>query len=144
MMSLFGKIVFVGGKGGLMSTNGGFSDSADSRDIWQPAADLIEIDGGFLVQMDLPGVDAASVEAVVDGQRLLIRGVRRAICPNRSKRYIHMEVSRGEFGKIISLPEPVSEENCSAALRDGVLEIFLPYGQRPVFSVITLHIKTYV
>lgn len=142
-MSLFGKIVFVGGKGGLMSTNGGFSGSADGGDIWEPAADLLEVEGGFLVQMDLPGVDAGSVEAVVDGQRLLIRGVRRAICPTRSKRYIHMEVSRGEFGKIIVLPEPVAEENCSAALRDGVLEIFLPHGQRAAFSVITLHIKRY-
>ena len=141
-MSMFGKICFVGGRGGILTVGGGFSGSADSQDVWQPAADLLEVDGGFLVQMDLPGVDAASVEAVIDGQRLLIRGVRRAICPTRSKRYIHMEVSRGEFGKIISLPEPISEENCSAVLRDGVLEIYLPFGPRSMFAVTTLRIRT--
>ncbi len=96
-MSQFGKIFFVGGRGGLHSL-GAFSGNADNQDVWQPAADLLEIEGGFLVQVDLPGVDAASVEAVIDGQQLHIRGIRKAICPGRSKRYIHMEVTRGEFG----------------------------------------------
>lgn len=141
-MSHFGKIYFVGGRGGLHSVGGSFSGAVDNRDVWEPAADLLEIEGGFLVQMDLPGVDAASVEAVIDGQQLLIRGVRRAICPNQSKRYIHMEVSRGEFGKVINLPDPVAEDNCQAMLRDGVLEIFLPFGARHVFAVTQLRIKT--
>ena len=141
-MSQFGKVYFVGGRGGLQSVSGTFSGSDDNRDVWQPSADLLEIEGGFLVQVDLPGIDASSVEAVIDGQQLHIRGVRKAICPSRSKRYIHMEVSRGEFGKVISLPEPVSEENCQAVLRDGVLEIFLPFGQRHIFAITQLRIKT--
>lgn len=141
-MSHFGKIFFVGGRGGLHSMGGSFSGAVDNPDVWQPAADLLEIEGGFLVQVDLPGVEAASVEAIIDGQHLMIRGVRRAICPNQSKRYIHMEVSRGEFGKVIALPEPVAEDNCQAMLRDGVLEIYLPFGNRHVFAVTHLRIKT--
>lgn len=141
-MSHFGKIFFVGGRGALSSFDGSFSGVVDNPDIWQPAADLLEIEGGFLVQVDLPGIDANSVEVVIDGQTLFIRGVRRAICPNQSKRYIHMEVSRGEFGKAIVLPETVSEENCKAVLRAGVLEIFLPFGTRNIFSVTHLRIQT--
>lgn len=141
-MSHFGKIFFVGGRGGLHSVGGSFSGAVDNQDVWQPASDLLEIEGGFLVQVDLPGVDAASVEAVIDGQQLHIRGVRRAICPSQSKRYIHMEVSRGEFGKVIALPDPVAEDHCQAMLRDGVLEIFLPFGQRHIFTVTQLRIKT--
>lgn len=141
-MAQFGKIYFVGGGGGMLAVGGGsFSGSADNQDVWQPAADLLEVEGGFLVQVDLPGVDARSIEAVVDGQNLLIRGVRRAICPTASKRYIHMEVSRGEFGKVIYLPEPVAEANCRAALKDGVLEIFLPFGSRHALAVTTLRIR---
>ncbi len=143
-MSHFGKIFFVGERGGLHPAGGAFAGGVDNPDVWQPAADLLEIEGGFLVQVDLPGVDAASVEAVVDGQHLLIRGVRRAICPNQSKRYIHMEVSRGEFGKVIALPEPVAEENCQAVLKGGVLEIYLPFGRRAVFAVTHLRIKTFL
>lgn len=141
-MAHFGKIFFVGGRGGLHSVGGSFSGAVDNRDVWQPAADLLEIEGGFLVQVDLPGVDAASVEAIIDGQQLVIRGVRRAICPNQSKRYIHMEVSRGEFGKIINLPEPVAIDNCRAALREGVLEIYLPFGQQHIFAITQIRIKT--
>lgn len=143
-MPHFGKIFFVGGKGGLHSVGGGFSGSADNPDIWQPAADLLEVEGGFLVQVDLPGVEASSVEAVIDGQQLHIRGIRRAVYPSRSKRYIHMEISRGEFGKVINLPEAVSEDNCHAMLRDGVLEIYLPFGHRHILSVTQLRIKTFL
>lgn len=141
-MSQFGKIFFVGSGGGVLTTGGGgaFSCAADGSDVWQPAADLLEVEGGFLVQMDLPGVDADSVEAVVEGKNLLVRGVRRAICPTASKRYIHMEISRGEFGKIIRLPEPVAETNCRAMLKNGVLEIFLPFGGRHALAVTTLRI----
>ncbi|MDR1744493.1 MAG: Hsp20/alpha crystallin family protein [Planctomycetota bacterium] len=142
-MANFGRIFFVGSRGGLHSMGGHFSESAGNPDIWEPAADLLEVEGGFLVQVDLPGVDARSVEAVIDGQTLLIRGVRRALCPSRSKRYIHMEVSRGEFGKAITLPETVAEESCQATLRDGVLEIFLPFGSRPIFAITQLRIKTF-
>lgn len=140
-MATYGKIFFIGGNGAIMGVGGNFSGAADGQDFWNPSADLIEIEGGYLVQVDLPGVDASSVEAIVDGQVLIIRGVRRAICPSRSKRYIHMEVSRGEFGKTITLPEPVSEENTTAVLRDGVLEIFLPYGKRSLLAVTSLRIK---
>lgn len=140
-MSMYHKIFFVGGRGSVLGGGHGFSGSSEGSDIWQPAADLIEVEGGFLVQMDLPGVDAAAVEAVIDGQLLIVRGVRKAICPSRSKRYIHMEVSRGEFGKVIPLPEPVAEEKANAVLRDGVLEIFLPFGKTSAFSVATLRIK---
>ncbi|MCL2000715.1 MAG: Hsp20/alpha crystallin family protein [Planctomycetes bacterium] len=141
-MSHFGKIFFVGGRSGITAAEGNFSGTVDGQDIWQPSADLLEVEGGFLVQMDLPGVDAASVEAIIDGQRLLVRGVRRAICPARSKRYIHMEVSRGEFGKAIFLPKLICEEKASAALRNGVLEIYLPFGSRSIFAVTSLHIKS--
>lgn len=140
-MSMHGKIFFIGAPGAILGMGGNFSGAYDSADAWKPAADLIEIEGGYLVQVDLPGVEASSIEAVVDGQLLIIRGVRRAICPTRSKRYIHMEVSRGEFGKIINLPEPVAEDNIQAALRDGVLEIFLPYGKRSLYAITSVRIQ---
>lgn len=143
-MSHFGKICFVGGRGALHSINGSFSGVVDNPDVWEPAADLMEVEGGFLVQVDLPGVDANSVEVLIDGQTLVIRGVRPAVCPHQTKRYIHMEVSRGEFGKAIALPEQVSDENCRAVLRHGVLEIFLPFGSRHFFSVMNLRIQTLV
>lgn len=141
-MSGYDKIFFVGGRCGILSTGGGFSGSSDGQDVWQPAADLLEVEGGFLLYVDLPGVDASSLEMVIDGSQLMIRGVRRAVCPGRCKRYIHMEVSRGEFGKTVVLPELVSGENASAVLRDGVLEIFLPFGYRSVFAITSLSIKT--
>lgn len=140
-MSSFGKFLFVGGTAKIHGVGGNFSGASDNQDIWQPAADLLEVEGGYLVQVDIPGVNASSVEAIIDGQLLIIRGVRKTLCPSRSKRYMLMEISRGEFGKVIALPEPVSAESSHAVLRDGVLEIFLSIGPRSIISVTSIRIR---
>lgn len=128
-MAVFGNFFFVGGNGATMTVAGSFSSAVNRPDVWQPPVDMFEIDGGLVVQMDLPGVENADLEVTVEGQYLIIRGVRHAACSNRPKRYIQMEISRGIFGKIIPLPAPVAEVNCTAVLKDGVLEVYLPYGK---------------
>jgi HSP20 family protein len=132
-MATFGGFFFSGARNGNPADGEIFSSIPDGPpDVWQPAADIVETEEGFLVQMDLPGVEATSVEAMIEGSRLLVRGIRRAVCPGRGKRYIHMEISRGEFGKTIVLPAPVSGEGASALLRNGVLEISLPRERRQI------------
>jgi HSP20 family protein len=138
-MAMHGKIFFVGGRGCVLAGDGGFRP--ESQDAWQPAADILELEGGFLVQVDLPGVDAASMEALIEGNSILIRGVRRIACPDLSKRYVHMEISRGSFSKLINLPAPVSADEATAVLRDGVLEIRLPRGRVSGFLMDRLRIR---
>lgn len=140
-MAVFGNFFFVGSGGGSMTVTGSFSSAVNNPDVWQPPVDLFEIDGGLCVQMDLPGVDADSLEVTVEGQYLIVRGVRQAACANRPKRYIQMEISRGVFGKIIPLPAPVAEINCTAELRNGVLEIFLPYGKAVSYAPTAVKIE---
>lgn len=118
------------------------SIAAASRDAWQPPADLLEVEGGYFVQIDIPGVDVATLEATINGLTLRIRGVRLAIPPQHCRRYIHMEVSRGEFTKIINLPEAVSEVNCRAEVKSGVLEIFLPLSKNAAYVITQLRIKS--
>lgn len=140
-MATFGGFFFSGARNGALADGEMLSSIVDGPpDAWQPAADIVEIENGFLVQMDLPGVDAASIEAMIEGRRLFVRGVRRAACPARGKRYIHMEISRGEFGKIIVLPAPVSSEGASAMLKNGVLEITLPRERRPILKHAALRV----
>lgn len=141
-MALFGSFFFVGSGGGSMTIADSFSGAANNPDVWQPPVDLFEIDGGLFVQMDLPGVEPDSLEVTVEGQYLVVRGVRRAARANRPKRYIQMEISRGAFGKIIPLPAPVAEINCTAELRAGVLEIFLPYGKAVCYAATAVRIAT--
>ena len=139
-MDMHGGIFFVGGRGCVLAGDGGFPPESESHDSWEPAADILEMEGGFLVQVDLPGVEASSVEAIMEGNSLLIRGVRRMVCPDLSKRYVRMEISRGSFSKAINLPAPVAADEAGAVLRDGVLEIRLPRGRQPGFMLARLRI----
>lgn len=141
-MAVFGNFFFVGGNGATMTVTGSFSSAVNSPDVWQPPVDLFEIDGGLFVQMDLPGVEKDTLEVTIEGQYLIIRGVRRGACSNRPKRYIQMEISRGIFGKIIPLPAPVAEISSTAVLKNGVLEIFLPYGKAVSYDTTAIRIET--
>lgn len=140
-MAVFGNFFFVGGNGATMTVAGSFSNAVNNPDVWQPPVDLFEIEGGLVVQMDLPGVDSESLEVTIEGQYLIVRGVRAAACATRPKRYIQMEIPRGVFGKIIPLPAPVAEINCTAVLNHGVLEIFLPYGKAVSYTATAIRIK---
>ncbi len=94
-MAVFGNFFFVGRGDDSMMVTGSFSSAANNPDVWQPPVDLFEIDGGLFVQMDLPGVEPDSLEVTVEGQYLIVRGVRQAACASRPKRYVQMEISRG-------------------------------------------------
>lgn len=139
-MSIFGNFFISANGGTAVTVTGSFMNAVNSPDVWQPAADLLEVENGFVVQMDLPGVEADSLELTLEGECLIVRGVRRGYCSECRKRYLQMEVNRGVFGKIVPLPASVSEANCTAALKDGVLEVFLPRGKPSYYAVMAIQV----
>jgi HSP20 family protein len=141
-MAMFDKLFFVGAQGGGLDDGERFPLAAGNGDAWQPAADILETDDGFLVQVDLPGVEASSIEVMLEGRRVFVRGVRRLADPGRGKRYVHMEISRGAFGKAITLPAPAEGEGASCSFADGVLEIRLPRSRGPAMISARLHTMT--
>lgn len=141
-MAIFGNFFFVGGNNGSMTVAGSFSNAVNSPDVWQPPTDVFEMENGWLVLMDLPGVDADTLEVTVESQLLIVRGVRQSVCGKKVNRYVQMEIPRGIFGKIITLSTPIAEANCSAVLKNGVLEIFLPYGKRVNYVPTAIRIES--
>ncbi|MDR0363141.1 MAG: Hsp20/alpha crystallin family protein [Planctomycetota bacterium] len=141
-MAFYGKFFSIGGRPGSGANAGGdtFANAVNSSDVWEPAADVLEVEGGIVVLMDLPGVDRDSLEVTVDGIYLIVRGIRRGVCPGVTRRFVRMEISRGFFGKIIPLPGGVSASRCEARLTDGVLEILVPFGKKTTYAVNTVRI----
>jgi|SRR5579862_3506109 len=77
------------------------------------------------VVVELPGVDAASVHVVVDGQTLVVSGERTR--PKADGRvYQQMEIEYGPFLRQVRLPAGVDSEGARAAFERGVLRITLP------------------
>lgn len=97
------------------------SDEFERAD-WTPAADVYEIDSGYLIAMDLPGIDREALEIDVDDNRLIVKGAR-AITESKQHR---TERPRGRFVRTFSVPGSVDQGKIGAEYKDGVLQIRLP------------------
>ena len=92
------------------------------RADWTPAADIYETETGYLIAIDLPGIDREALEIDVDENRLLVRGTR-AISESRQHR---SERPTGKFLRTFSVPSSVDQGKIGAEYKDGVLQIRLP------------------
>src|SRR5215204_3734524 len=101
--------------------DGGSEDEFERSD-WTPASDIYETDSGYLIAMDLPGIDREALEIDVDENRLTVKGTR-AIADSKQHR---AERPRGKFLRTFSVPASVDQGKIAAEYRDGVLQIRLP------------------
>ena len=103
---------------------------ADSQRATAPLmarADLHDVGEAFLVHVEVPGVAQADLEVAVQGDELLIAGIRDSV-PVESVP-VFSERPVGPFQRTIHLPEPVDPERVTAYLQSGVLSINLPKQQ---------------
>lgn len=92
-----------------------------------PRLDMIRTgEGGYAVRVDLPGIDRDSVRVTTLGGELTIAGERpRPELPEESE-VLRTERGYGSFRRTLRLPPDVREDQVSARLEDGVLEVRLP------------------
>ena len=92
------------------------------RADWTPAADIYETESGYLIAMDLPGINRQALEIDVDENRLLVKGTRPIDEPKQHR----AERPRGKFLRTFSVPASVEQGKIAAEYKDGVLHIRLP------------------
>ena len=92
------------------------------RADWTPASDIYETETGYLIAIDLPGINREALEIDIDDNRLVVKGVR-AVAESRQHR---TERPRGKFLRTYSVPGSVDQANIAAEYKDGVLQIRLP------------------
>ncbi len=73
-----------------------------------PPFDVISTERELLVELGVPGVDRDAVDAVVDGERLVVTGARSPGMALDGRVYLHAELPRGPFRREIRLPAAVS------------------------------------
>ena len=92
---------------------------------YQPAADVLELDGEYRVILDVPGVPRHDLDVELDGGRLVIRGRRRATPPEAAK-IRSTERGQGGFERIFLLPAQTRGDHVVAELDHGVLTVTVP------------------
>jgi len=91
-----------------------------------PRIDSAVRDNTIWVKADLPGIDPKDVEVTVEGNRLTLRGQRKAEHEGSYEGYFHCERQYGSFVRSFTIPDGVKAEDIHAKYHNGVLELSIP------------------
>ena len=91
---------------------------------YAPGAELEETDDGFVLELDVPGVEKKDITVDVIGRRVAVRGTR--VEKERTGVMRHSTRVTGSFAYEATLPAEVDEKATTAELTDGVLTVRLP------------------
>lgn len=95
------------------------------RFLFTPPIDIYETDEGLVLQADLPGVAADSLELQVQDNKLTLFGRVRSTIPEQA-RIVHREYEDGDFLRSFILSDEVDHEKITARMTNGVLKVVLP------------------
>ena len=93
---------------------------------WVPAVDIVEEPSRFVIRADLPGVDPAAIDLLVERHELVVKGGRQPPSVSEEGRLAHSERGFGSFERRFVLPDSVDAGKVSAHGFHGVLEVWLP------------------
>ncbi len=94
---------------------------------WQPAIDVLRTEQAVVVEIEVPGIQAADLSAEMCGSQLVVRGVKRRLRSEPDRVRFHlMERFIGTFSATVTIPEPVNTQEAQATLTRGVLKVSLP------------------
>ena len=94
--------------------------------IWNPAVDVKENEGSFVLTADIPGLTKKDVKININNRVLNLHGERKEEKENEDGKFYYRERHIGSFSRSFQLPETVNEDGIQASVRNGVLSIELP------------------
>lgn len=103
-----------------------FSTNTKSTEtMWKPSTDISELDNGYEVRTELPGVSKDDVSISVKDNLLTITGEKHQDS-DETKNYRRKENRFGSFERVFYLPPKVEPDSINAEFRDGVLTLSIP------------------
>lgn len=109
----------------------GRTAAAQGSQAWVPAVDIVEEPARFVLAVDLPGVDPAGIELLVEKNELVLRGLRASPVLDGQASLARGERRFGAFERRFVLPDSVDAEQVSAHGEHGVLSVVLPRKAQP-------------
>jgi len=117
-----------------------FSDGLFDREF-SPAMDVVENEDGFLVSVDLPGVNREDLDISVADNVLTIKGEKKDSREHKEGKFFRKESWEGSFQRTLALPQGVDTGKIDAKMRDGVLALSLPKREEAKPRQIAVSVK---
>lgn len=90
--------------------------------------DLYRDGDNYMVAVDLPGVDPASIDIDVDDRTLTIRA-ERAAKVSQEVQWLSRERAMGTFARQLTLGHGLANDQITAEYTDGVLTLTIPVAE---------------
>lgn len=100
-----------------------FLPAAETRTplVWQPQVDIYHAPAGWVIKMDLAGVQPQDVSITRRGSQLHVSGVRYDRIVEEGWSHYTMEIAYNRFERIIELPCDLEHARITVECRDGML-----------------------
>ena len=121
---------------GLLEGNGRTVQS------WIPTADVWETDGEVVYSFDLPGIPEDKISVELDDGALTVKAEREREETVEDGRYHRIERRFGSFTRTIGLPQGVTEQDITAEVEHGVLEVHVRKPELPKPRKIAIGVGT--
>lgn len=89
--------------------------------IWRPAVDVRRAPYGWLIKAEVAGVALQDVTIELQGNSVVLSGVRRDTLLAEGDSYYALEISYCRFERRIDLPTPVDQAELRVSASDGLL-----------------------
>lgn len=91
-----------------------------------PAAELAEKDGGYQMEITLPGFTPKDVEVTATSNEVIVHAATHEEKKTEKENVLWTEFGSNDVYRRFGLPNPIDIEKVSANLEDGVLRILAP------------------
>lgn len=91
---------------------------------FRPAVDVSQVEGGFVLRVELPGVSKESLKVEIKEQVLALSG-EKAAPSYEIKGYRYSEIGYGKFERTFQLSDSIDVDHVDAKFDNGVLQIKL-------------------
>jgi len=100
------------------------AEKAQSRVVYTPQVDILELPEEMVLQLDVPGVKVDDIEIHFERGELAVRGKRQRTA--RPGRGLVEEYEPGDFYRAFLISQDVAADKITAELKHGVLTVHLP------------------
>jgi HSP20 family protein len=95
----------------------------------QPAVNLYETDGEYVLRVSAPGLNPDNFEITAQQNVLTIQGHIQEEQQEEGARYHVREQRFGEFLRTVRFPTPIDAEKIQASLANGILTVRVPKSE---------------
>lgn len=95
-----------------------------NNQTWQPKTDIMELENGYSILMEMPGVEKEDLAIRVEKDKLYVEGILPE-APETSLKSLYREFRTGNYARSFQLSEEVNRDDIQAKFEDGLLQLFL-------------------